>query len=318
MIDLKKVQNPLGVLFDGQKPVPLKGITASGLKLRSTTRNRGDVLTVMDRELRRRLVDAASTAVNRALDRAGAKMRRKATSQVTTTLRDVSNRDVMAVVGREAAIAFGVDEQQIVDEELADLEEQYDLWVGSTQAQVRKLAAQWAVDDHGVDYGAVQREQDDDRHAGWLMFAGALSAIAIDRMFNPHPEAPALGETDLSAFVPMGVVRSSMARAGGDKRAVQETLSKPVGGVATGTEAIDLFTSVGLRTSGYTWVYGDAGSRRQPFPPHEDLDGVSFASFDDEVLANSFDFPDTATLFPGDHDGCQCDFEVSIEQDMEG
>lgn len=299
-------------------PTKSPSVQAAGLKLRSTTRNRGDALTVMDRELRRRLIDAASSAVNRALDRAGAKMRRKANAQVTGALKLVANRDVMMTVGQEAAIAFGVDEQAIIDEELADLENQYDVWVGSTQAQVRRLAQRWAVDDAAVDYDKVQRQQDDDRHAGWLLLAGALGGIAIDRMFNPHPEAPALGETDLSAFVPMGVIRSSLARAGGDTRATGEQLSQPVGGVATGTEALDLFVSVGLRTSEYTWVYGDAGSRRQPFPAHEDLDGVGFDSFDDPVLTNTFDYPDTPTLFPGDHDGCQCDFEVGIEQDTGG
>lgn len=297
------------------QPQGRSGIAAAATRVA----NRGRVLTAIDRELRARLLAATDTAVTRALERAGAKMRRKATAQVKGSLASIPQGEVLAFVGRDVATAFGVDEQAIIDEELANLQSEYDTQVQASQAQVRRLAAQWAITEPGQDdLAAAEQQQESDRHAGWLLLGTALSALMLERMFNPHPEAPPQGEHSTSIYVQPGLLRSSLARAGGNQAATDAAAAsrQAMGQVATGPTALDLFRQVGLRTAGYTWVYGDPSSRHAPFEPHEELDGVDFTSFDDPVLGNNFSFPETDLLFPGDHDGCQCSFDVDIQQDL--
>lgn len=76
-------------------------------------------------------------------------------------------------------------------------------------------------------------------------------------------------------------------------------------GIATGPLVADLAAEQGIGTEGYEWIYGTA-PRAHPFEPHVELDGTFFLSFDE--LVNPESFPDTPFLFPGDHDGCICDY----------
>jgi hypothetical protein len=67
--------------------------------------------------------------------------------------------------------------------------------------------------------------------------------------------------------------------------------------------------------TGYTW---QTGMTLRPFPPHADLDGVEFATFDDPVLANDGDFPDISSFLPGDHSGCACDWQANWDDGTSG
>lgn len=60
----------------------------------------------------------------------------------------------------------------------------------------------------------------------------------------------------------------------------------------------------------YEWVHGGAAD---PFPPHEELDGVTWVQADErEVLDNPNDFPDSAVYHPGDHLGCTCEYDADM------
>lgn len=64
-------------------------------------------------------------------------------------------------------------------------------------------------------------------------------------------------------------------------------------------------------TVNYGWVHGDS---QNPFPPHEELDGVTWLQADEqEVLANTDDFPASAIYYPGDHSGCTCEYDATYE-----
>jgi hypothetical protein len=62
--------------------------------------------------------------------------------------------------------------------------------------------------------------------------------------------------------------------------------------------------------NGFVWVYGPA--RRRSFEPHLLLDGREFTNFDDPRLANDYGWPETSHYYPGDHNGCVCDFEPIV------
>jgi hypothetical protein len=60
----------------------------------------------------------------------------------------------------------------------------------------------------------------------------------------------------------------------------------------------------------YTWSHGGAPD---PFPPHLDLDGVTW-TIDEErdVLNNPDSFPASPVYHPGDHDGCTCEYDADM------
>jgi hypothetical protein len=130
----------------------------------------------------------------------------------------------------------------------------------------------------------------------------------------------AAGEIDPSAKVPQGLLRAALARAGGTDESELEIGSgysvmasdgSAVGGVAFG-DTIEgaLAEDYGAVIEGYEWDYGPFP--REPFPPHEALDGETFINFDDPVLENASGWPEVPYFLPGDHPGCVCDLSPVI------
>ncbi len=70
--------------------------------------------------------------------------------------------------------------------------------------------------------------------------------------------------------------------------------------------------AVGSFATQYTWKVGHPD---RPFHPHQDLAGLTWFSWDElEALDSTKDaawLPGSA-YFPGDHDGCQCDYEINF------
>lgn len=73
-----------------------------------------------------------------------------------------------------------------------------------------------------------------------------------------------------------------------------------------------LTETVGSYATQYTWV---TGHPNVPFPPHQALDGVTWFSWQE---FDKLDVPDAdswlpgSVFFPGDHDGCQCEYEIDF------
>jgi len=82
----------------------------------------------------------------------------------------------------------------------------------------------------------------------------------------------------------------------GEDAAVKDTLKEAVGAYATQ----------------YTWVVGHPN---QPFPPHQALDGrtwFSWQEFDELDSEVSNPWLPGVVYFPGDHNGCQCEYEIDF------
>lgn len=292
-----------------------------------------------DRAARDRLVVAADAAMNRLLERAGARLRSKARGKggaAADAIVDADNAEVARVLGPSLVESLGIDPDDLIEGAFDDLGRKFETWIGRLQASaldelraVREFRRDelTAAGEFDVTLEGVQRDQESDRSSAWLFLLAALTALARRRLFNIVDVEP--GEFDPTTLVPPGVIREALARAGGASGtassggAVLTSIGQavepvPQSGVAAGQTMLDLLRSEArIAPSGYLWIYGDAGSRQTPFEPHRNLAGVTFSSFDDPKLASSgLAWPFVGHYFPGDHAYCQCDY-VAVMADTD-
>ena len=286
-------------------PVPTPGVVVR------RSRTLGSRLTEMDRDLRLRMVVATSASVERALERAGNRLKAKA-GRIRDQLKAVPPRECAAYLTAAVVADAGFTADQLLDGVFDSLEQLVRGWAGGVQSSGLELVHTAVHGIHGAHRTVLQERQAADLDAGWVYLKQELTRFAEQRMWDPNPEVPP-GEYDPTAIVPPGLVRRAMARMGGRADAVTAVTAGawtpvPGAGVATGDLLLDTFASSGGGIDGYAWVYGP-GHRRTSFMPHQELDGVEFINFDDAVLANDAGWPETPFFFPGDHDGCLCDAE---------
>lgn len=283
----------------------------------------GAELAGIDRALRTKIQQAADDAVNTILNRLGARLRRKARGDHATRIKTLSNEAVPRYMIASGIIAAGEATDDVeIEAGIQKIHDKFMGWTAAQQKQVRKLAQRHGLAFAPGEQDQLEARQDEDRRAAWVALAAALAIIVHARIADPSPKVPLEGEFDAHATVPAGVVRAVLSIAGGDRGTVTthglldpaSLTPEPAGGLATGVTALDLFRSAGVvEVASKRWVYGDASTRTRPFEPHENLDGIEFATWTDDVLTNDEDYPDTPYFFPGDHLYCQCDFEPIFE-----
>lgn len=268
----------------------------------------GPRLATIDRSLRTRLEEIADAALRNALKTAGNRLRSKAQKSRDTraAIERVAAHQVAARLGQSMVAALDVTEDELVEGAFDDLRPKFDGRVKRAQEQTRRVL-QDELDLDDAELAALERQQDDDRDAAWAWFLAAMAGVARDRLYDPTPAAPPAGEFDASSSVPNRLIREAVARAGGGLPGPD----RPMGGVATGELAKGIWERHGRAVAGWRWIYGDAGARTRPFPAHEDLDGVEFASWTaPELEVRSEDsWLGVSHYRPADHDWCQCDFE---------
>lgn len=325
---------------DASAPTPdAKPLTASGAPPSKLDRLPGKLVAI-ERDARTRLHAQTEAALTATLQRAGMKARtevQRMADRSSRVVRDqnkallaqvaaVPKEGIVAALGRSTIAAYGLDDQKLLAGALAGLDVKYHQIVRRAQL----AAAQAAADAAGrtVDLDQVDQATKGARDAGWVVLAAGIMALANDLLYNPHPEAPTVGEFDPDTVVPIGLIRAALDVAGGaqvgapDKRGVPTVLPArstgpggPPGalGVTQGPTMLDEFKQqLGIIEDTYTWVYGDAP--RKEFPPHLDLDGVTFTSWDDDVLINNEGWPPNPYFFPNDHVNCGCDVLASFTQ----
>jgi hypothetical protein len=274
----------------------------------------------IDRDLRSRLVTAANAAMMRHLEKAGIRLRSKVNKDpvLRAQIAQTRNELVGPTLGKDAIKAAGYTPATLLNANAwDDFKVQFMSWTSEAQEQALGSAMQLgniATSDEGVIVARSMLATNLDK--AWSVMQDALTAIATHRL---HASSLNGEEFNPSTVVPTGTIRAALGVAGG--AAEQDfgvittdsgasipaiSLGTPVGGIGTGSTISDLLTTSGdVAIAGYEWEHGPS---LRPFDPHEALDGVQFATFDDDVLANPGDFPSNAYLLPGDHDGCTCDF----------
>lgn len=280
----------------------------------------GDRLMAIDRQLRQRLGDAASAALDDALRKAGARLRSRpeVRAQVAS---HVAHDQVAAHLGRSRLAEFGIDEDDLVSDAWSALEGQYRLWaVQSFDDAIGAADSFLGLSTETRTAAKLRAAESIDQAWGW--FRQNLTSLASARLYDPSPIALP-GEFDPTSKVPTGMVRTALARAGGGARLVTSESHVGAwvvldgvdggyaGGVASGGIMRDVFAAEGVGVDGYRWVYGP-GFRESPFEPHRALDGVEFVNFDDPALANTGSWPPFSHYVPGDHAGCQCDVALAV------
>lgn len=260
----------------------------------------------LDQALKHRLHIAADLALSRALEKAGARIKSKTNGNrpMREAIAGAALDQVARRLGPSLVATLGLDEKQLVEDALAGLEARFDTWTKQTQRKALDAIPGLTSSERQ----ALEAQQDEDRKKAWGWTFTALSALAVKRLYEPVPVAD--GEFDPTVTVPFGLIREGVARAGGDEANLPKSRIGSVGGIATGNVIIGAFQSKGAAVEGYEWVYG--AFPRNSFEPHAALDGSFFSNFDDPVLSNTEGWPDTPFFYPGDHDGCVCDFMPAI------
>lgn len=323
------VLNLMGVPLDvepgaaGQDPNP-PAVTASVVRTmhairaasRPVSNDYGRRLTELDRELRSRLITAANVAMSAALDRAANRLRTKTNgSPIRASLQTVPRRSWFAHLG-PSLVAEAMGEEDPMAGAWDGLEDEFMAWGSDAQAQARSVVEQAT----GRDQSGLADQQADDLSGAWHWLLAALSTLATDRLWNPDPSAPDIGEHDPTVMIPAGLIRSAISRAGGSAGlstsgtdawvTLTDSGSRPAGGIGTGELVRGALRDGGAQVEGYVWRYGPA-FRKDPFEPHYRLDGQPFVNFDDDVLASDGTFG-FAFWMPGDHGSCRCDSEPTI------
>jgi hypothetical protein len=321
----EKAKTPVKVpdAVDTNAPKPMMAAAAP-----SKLDKLGAKLVGIERDLRTRLHTEANQVATTALVRAGMKIKSKIRndSKLAAQIQGVDHRDIAATVGPAVVISLGLQDHDLLAGALAGLEPQYHRQVRRAQHAAAAAAAQAA--DEEFDTPELDRRIADSRDDGWTLLAAGITTLVGALLYDPHPQAPAHGEFDDTTVIPVGLIRAALDRAGGAQvgapagpKAIPAPLdprapgAPPIAGGATaGPTMLDEFkTQLGIVDDHYEWVYGDAP--RREFPPHLDLDGVTFLAWDDDVLANtSDDWLGVDFLSPGDHTGCECDYAISFTQ----
>jgi hypothetical protein len=319
---------PIPTDTTGQMPDPAlaKGGAGEGLKASAQLaltaaarpRNRfagyGAKWAARDAALMNRLLSQADTAMSRALDRAGAKLRTKATKAGdahTQIVQAAGNRDVGSLLGPGVVASLDLSPDELLDGSFDELATRFRSGVGRSQVTTLSDLQRAGLDDAAA--ADLERTQAQHRDAATAAFTAAMLALATQRIFDPHPAAPAAGEHDVELSVPSSLIRQSLAVAGGATGrpaaggAFQSgPLDEPADGLALGVDVTSTVASMGATIVTWTWDYGDPSSRTSQFEPHENLAGVTFENWDDDALLNDSDWVVATHYFPGDHLGCQC------------
>lgn len=274
-----------------------------------------DQLVAIEATARTRLEEACELAFDQALARGGAKLKTWARSNgsLKGVLEGVEGREVVAVLGvdrarRLAEGRFENEEQRREDlfaAALVGLLGSFRRIVGGAYEKALRLlrihvgtpgeeAPAWAVET--IDPAEIDRNID----AGEQVLRASMLQLADREIFDPVT-APAEGELT-SLRVPAPVIRRAMAAAGG--ASIEPGLA-PLEAAAPGLAFGPTLSGYQPARMGWEWIYGDE-PRARPFLPHFELDGEILTGPADPKLSGHA--PGGGQAYPGDHDGCRCDW----------
>lgn len=280
-------------------------------------RSPGHVLAAIDRDLRTKTLTAANHAMNRALERAGNRL--KARNNLKASLKTINPVYAAQQLGPELVASAGFSDDELIGGDAFDgTVAQFDAWTAYAQNEALAIAA-GVVTLSGAQREQIRQQQIAARKEAGEWLRDALTALAAARLYAPDDLAER-GEVDPSGKVPAGLVRFAMAIAGGaqglEQKAgsyVAEVNGQPPGGIGNGQTLQSILSDGGAKIQANVWDYGPS-QRLHPFEPHEDLDGLVFESFQSDDLATdgAADWVglNGASYFPGDHDGCACEYVI--------
>jgi hypothetical protein len=243
----------------------------------------------IERRLRASLQTMLTDMTERALEKAGSRLASKVRGkpEVAVKIKDVPKAQVAAVLGKEALVAAGFTDHQIINDSIDQTEVKYKQQVKAAQLQAMRILGEGAFNESDVD-------------ASWSVLKPMLVAFVLRALFRKQ-------EAGYTLKVPMDDVRAALARAGGAQPIKPSTGGRPQPGAVLSDRSIAMLADThDAEIGGYRWVYGISDNH---FQPHLDLDGAEFDGWTSPVLRNPNPaFPRVEYLYPGDHGGCECDW----------
>jgi hypothetical protein len=252
----------------------------------------------VERRLRDSMLVHLNDVVQRALERAGARTVSKVRGDqdLRQSTLQVPIEEAFSVIPADRRAAFALNEDNLLRDSIEKAKDGYFTLVKKAQEQGWRALS-------GEVYDALADKQDDWIEKSWKWLVNKLVSLASGWLRNPKRNG---------SYVSMDVVRDAATLAGGgthDTEVPDPSLprSKPQesGRAVLSLEAIG---ATGWEFSErYRWVYGISDNH---FEPHLQLDGTIFDSWGGRELAASSadEWPYTSHYFPGDHNGCRCDW----------
>jgi hypothetical protein len=295
---------PVGVQGGGQAQ---KVLDSDGVRLIDGAR-----LAEIDRALLDRLLVAADAEMQRALERAGARVRSALQARDRTLAGEVKGlaaENVCQLVGSLRVEELGISEDTLLGRAFERLSGKFTRW--ATQAV--KDAAKAVGELLGlplVTINSLVRTLTARIPTAWKGLESRLRVRAIDVLYGKTGDQP--GEAP-DTLVPPGDIRAALAEIGGlppggvDEQGRTVRPGEVLGGVALGRDITTMVDEKADRL-GFIWRYGITPRERQ-FEPHRRLNGHRFPSWDDAALIPDREFAWVGPHFaPGDHRGCLCDY----------
>lgn len=278
-----------------------------------------------DRAIRAQVHAAAEAALVRVLERAGSRLRSKATAdrELSLRLRGLDSLTVLTTIGRTQALALGGTDEHLLADAFEELAEKFlaivTLGISAIVDRVLRMLGLKSDSGPGKKIAARMTSRMTARlDEGWASLHGTLLDRAREKMFGDGPPDADEGEL-IDGAVPAYAVRTALAIVGG----LSETSGgldpygrsvdgEPVGGLANGDTVTREIEEAGGFTLGYTWVYGITPLSRK-FDPHLELEGKRFTDWSDPILDTVDNYAGRYAWVgphfrPGDHGGCMCDY----------
>lgn len=210
---------PPGMVADDVTTMAVHPLGQAHPRLTPKARQLSAKLTGIDRDLRARLQVLASTTITRALERAGAQLRTKVRGSraLTASIRPVANTRVAFTLGPEVSAQYGLD-PRATSADLTELKPTFEAWV--MQAQEGALATAHQLAGPGgstAKLTAARAAMATARDNAWTYFAAQLQTLYEQALFKAQPsiDKGTLAPLDPETVVPTGVVRRTLAVAGG-------------------------------------------------------------------------------------------------------
>lgn len=258
----------------------------------------GDRLLRIEVETRARLIEACEAALDRAIDRAGAKLRSWARKAGLGTS-DGPGYGFATLIGPVRA-------RQLADANPTTREEMWQTSLDSLVVSFERIGLDaYSAAQSVIGETVPQAEIDAALARASTALIDGMMELADQQVFGPIG-SPTSGE-QVTLRVPTSLVRRVLAIAGG-ALGVGAGLD-PDAQAAFGLAFGPLLDRITPDHDGLVWVYGD-GVRMVNFEPHRGLDGQRFDSTSDGGLGGSVFASLGPYWFPGDHVGCQCSWKL--------
>lgn len=284
-----------------------------------------------------RVLAAGDLAIERAIERAGAKVRTAARAvkgqagdELRARIDGVDNALVISELGLadRAAVhmALGIEVDRLLADAFAPLEDRYARWLGEAVDDTVRAALRVLDPDEADALGPITRrrakrtgrQQTPGRKARKAR-AEAQAASTRSAMRDRAGKSWAVLSDELRAAAERQLYRpgkldaptkgetpSTLLSPGAVGRALDEVGGEEGAGLSGSPDLLELLRDAGARELGREWDYGT--SPRETFEPHRNLDGVRFTGWGDAALSTAFTGAEwIGTHFrPRDHVGCMC------------